>query len=353
MLWLWGRVLATTGFYVKDPFIIKDESSLLALACQPVASDLRDLEPFLLTYLHNESHSQVAHDIIKYVFVAGGKRIRPALFFLACNMVGYKGAYRQSIGAVSEYVHTASLLHDDVVDSSTLRRNKPTTNSIWGDQSAVLVGDLIYSTASRMMAQTGKLEIVESFARAISQMSEGELLQLESIFDFELSEDKYFQILKGKTGILIGTACRAAGILAEVSQKKRQALEDFGFYIGIAFQIIDDALDYASEEQTFGKKIFSDLLEGKVTLPLIAARGLASSDQINWMRKVFAKPVIDMESASRIAKIVRETGGIELALKKAREYTHIALSALTTNFSPSVERDQLETLAKMLLHRVS
>ena len=338
---------------LKDPLVIDDQSALLAEACRPVANDISSLGTFLVQHLLDQTQSRTAHGVIQHVFGAKGKRVRPILFFMACDMVGYAGQHRLPIGAVSEYVHTASLLHDDVVDSSTMRRNKPTSNSIWGDEAAVLVGDLIYSTASRLMAQSNKLEIVDGFADAITRMSEGELLQLEAIGNLDLAEAGYLKILGGKTGALIGTACRSAGILAGISADKQQALYDFGFYTGMAFQIVDDVLDYTSDISVAGKAPMSDLVEGKITLPLIAVRPSLTPDERSSFEQALKGGLVDSQIAVRLAQVVRERQGTVVSLDLARSYTRRAMDALTLHFPRSDARSRLENVVGALLHRVS
>lgn len=326
------------------------EALLLADALRPVAADLEELHVRLPRLL--PCKTQAAAAITAHVFAGKGKLIRPALFFLACKMLGYRGEQLFPIAAVCEFVHTASLLHDDVVDNSSTRRNKPTANHIWGDESAVLVGDLIYATASELMAGTGKLEIVTTFARAIFQMSEGELLQLENLFSLDILESIYFDILSGKTAVLMGAACKAAGILAEVNPTQKQALNDFGYSLGMAFQLIDDALDYCGNDSKLGKAVLSDLREGKITLPVILLKGLATASELELVRSTLQKPSITTHDAETVAALIAHYNTAAIVMQKAQNHTQTAITALQENFPATAERRHLESLAQSLLHRL-
>lgn len=324
-----------------------DTKVLVKEALHPVQHQLDELESLLFDFLPLKS--KTSHQVARHILASGGKRIRPALYFFCAELMGYKGEHLFPIAAVSEYVHTASLLHDDVVDSSSLRRNKPTANSIWGDQASVLVGDLIYSRASELMAATGSLRIVDSFARAIRLMSEGELLQLENCFHTDISRDAYFEILKCKTGALLAATCMAPAYLAEgESSEKAQSLERFGDCIGIAFQLIDDALDYLSQDQLFGKPTHHDIDEGKITLPLIFLRERCTEEEWNIASEILANPSLDRQ---RIYEWVAKYETAEATITTAEEYTDRAIEALTLAFPPSVGRERLITLANRLVWR--
>ncbi|MFK7828108.1 MAG: polyprenyl synthetase family protein [Oligoflexales bacterium] len=327
----------------------KEDVLLLSQALLPVYEDLQLLKPLLKNYLAAKTES--GDEILQHVFASEGKLVRPAMFFLVSRMLCYRGKHLMPIAAVCEYVHTASLLHDDVVDNSQLRRNKPTSNSIWGDEAAVLVGDLIYSTASELMANTGYLEVVKVFASSIKKMSEGELLQLEHLYSLEISQETYFAILGGKTAVLMGAACRAAGILAEANKDQKEALEGFGYSLGVAFQLIDDALDYRSSQNIFGKEIHTDLYEGKVTLPLILLQECAKPTELASLRQIFAKERMNSSDVEYVAGLVERYKTAEQVLTIARNYTQRALDLLTDYFPPNEDRAHLENLANSLVFR--
>jgi octaprenyl-diphosphate synthase len=321
---------------------------LLSRALAPVRPKLEELADCLTGFLPPES--QTACAIVDHVFASGGKRIRPALYFLAARMAGYDGPQLYPMAAVTEFVHTASLLHDDVVDDSTVRRNRPTSNNIWGDESAVLVGDLIYSRASEMMADTGSLEIVRTFARAIRLMSEGELYQLENIFDREFSIERYLRIIEYKTAVLIAASCKTSGLLANCRPDQIQALSTFGSSVGMAFQLVDDALDYLGSREIFGKPTLSDLLAGKITLPvLLLARELDQSRRADLIR-IVENGQIGAAEVEWVAGMVEEFGTADATISKAREYTDLAQNSLVV-FPDSVEKSELLSLADTLVWR--
>jgi octaprenyl-diphosphate synthase len=321
---------------------------MLAESLEPVEARLRILDGHLPHYIPTES--QTSKDVLAHVFQSGGKRIRPALYFFCCDLLDYKAEHLYPIAAVCEYVHTASLLHDDVVDSSTLRRNKPTANSIWGDQASVLVGDLIYSRASEMMAATGSLDIVKSFARAIRIMSEGELLQLEAAFNPDASEETYMKVVYCKTAALIATSCKAAAILAGIGNAAEDKLYQFGKNLGLAFQLIDDALDYIGNREFFGKPTLSDLKEGKVSLPVILLAKLANDDDRATLRAIINKKQILDEDVAVVAKLVETYDTAELTIERANAFTDQAISCLD-GFPDSVYKDRLISVAKRLVGR--
>ena len=326
-------------------------SQLLTEALMPVLRRLEHLKPLLKSYLSTQT--KASQQIIDHVCSSQGKLVRPALFYLVCDMTGYQGKHLDPIAAVCEYVHTASLLHDDVVDSSQLRRNKPSANSIWGDESSVLVGDLIYSTASELMADTGYLEIVKTFANSIKKMSEGELLQLESLFDVLVPEETYFKILHGKTATLMGSICKAAGVLSEVSNEQKNALEHFGLYIGTAFQLVDDALDYIGDKNTVGKEVHADLLEGKITLPIILLREQANESEMAQLANIFNVDKLKVEDLNSIIDMVLEKHIPAKVMEIAEDYTRKALTLLKNHFPESNARANLESVARSLVYRLS
>ncbi len=324
---------------------------MLAQALAPVRNDLDELRPKLCDYLFSETAS--SRQVIDHVFGAQGKLIRPAIFFLMCRILKYRGDHLFPIAAVCEYVHTASLLHDDVIDNSTMRRNKPTSNHIWGDEAAVLVGDLIYSTASEMMAATGSIEIVKTFASSIRKMSEGELLQLENLFNSDISEETYLRILKAKTGILIGACCKAAGILANASDSLWSRLEQFGQNLGMAFQLVDDALDYLSDLKTVGKDTLSDLKEGKVTMPILLLRNELTNEDKNRFVNLVNADQIDEKDINWISSLIKTHKTAEKTLEVAGKYTDTALGILRDEFPESEERNHLENVSRALLMRLN
>lgn len=327
-----------------------EPKKLIDEALLPVSGLLSDLSPHLKSLL--KANTASSKHIIDHVFSGSGKRIRPALYFFSSRLVNYNGAHLMPIAAVCEFVHTASLLHDDVIDNSTLRRGKPTPNSIWGDESAVLVGDLIYSRASELMAETGSLEIVSMFAKAIRLMSDGELLQLEHLYNPMMPEEAYYNIIEHKTAVLLAASCRASAVLADAPAESRDSLSEFGRCVGYAFQLLDDALDYAGSETMFGKKTLSDLPEGKVTLPIILLKKLAKPEEWAQVEALIHSEEITTEGMVKVLELVNEydTGG--KTLEEAAKWTDRALESLQY-FPQSAARKDMETLARRLLMRFS
>lgn len=323
----------------------------LAVALDPVNSELQELSRLLPLMI--PTRTAIGQTMVQAIFSSPGKQVRPAFFFLSANLVGYSGDQLMPMAAVAEFVHTASLLHDDVVDSSTLRRNKPTANSVWGDQAAVLVGDLIYSTASEMMARTAELDIVTTFSRAIQSMSEAELLQLEHVFDFAIPTETYFQIIRGKTGALLSASCAVAAILGQTTAKQHDALRDFGMAIGVAFQLLDDALDYMGDTEIFGKRSFCDLAEGRITLPLILLRDKMTPSERLQLETILKTGPQNADDTAIVADLVIKYDTAQEAIREAQAYTTQAIAGLQTHFPPTMARWQLEAMATSLLSRLS
>ena len=337
-----------TGEIPKQSDPQDQAKALVSDALAPVTEDLSQLNQKLVGYLPTEA--EASQKVVDYIFNAGGKRVRPALYFMCCKLLGYKGEHYYPIAAVGEFVHTASLLHDDVVDNSNLRRGKPTANSIWGDETSVLVGDLIYSTASEMMAATGNMEIVKTFARAIRLMSDGELIQLENLFKPEMTEAAYFRILECKTAVLIASVCKAAGLLAGSNEDTIDQLTCFGNSVGLAFQLIDDALDYTAAAEILGKNTYADLPEGKVTLPVILAMQAATSQEQAVISSVINQDEICREDVEKVAALVEKYDCVDKTVERARHYTEKAMAALES-FPAGPARDDLKNLAESLLFR--
>lgn len=305
----------------------------MKLPLESVEARLKELEPLLAGYLRvpNEPTNQ----LIEHVFQAGGKRIRPALFFLCARLCGYHGEQLLPMASVCEYIHTASLLHDDVIDNSTLRRNRATANSIWGDETAVLAGDLIYAAACRLMVKTRDLRIVDMFAECIRFMSEAEMFQLDLLWKLDITREEYERVVLGKTATLFEASTRCPALLAGVPESIADLFGEYGRCLGFAYQIADDCLDYVGEGAALGKAVVADFAEGKLTLPLIYA--LQKESSANPHRR----PLHDLvrrlaesgqpfspEARHEFAVHVNETGGVLQARAAAHAYVDQARSAL-------------------------
>lgn len=265
---------------------------IFAAALEGLGEGLGQVERALRQQVGSEV--QLVGSIGEHVLSAGGKRIRPALLLLCAELCGYTGPRRVQIAAAVELLHSATLLHDDVVDLSPLRRGKPSANAIWGNRRAVLVGDFCYARASSMIVEDGDLDVLWIFSNTIRSMAEGELLQLQRSFDPSVTEAHYYAVIDRKSASLLSAACEAGAILGGVTRAERRRVAEFGRELGLAFQLRDDALDYAQAEAELGKRPYTDVREGKVTLPLLLTLKRCSPAE----REVVAKV---MKAAARAA----------------------------------------------------
>ena len=338
---------------VSQPFEFKQlansNTNVLSEFLRPIQAELGDFEASLLELINTSS--KTSKKIVEYFFSQKGKRIRPAIFLSLCNSLSYNGRHKNTMACVSEYVHAASLLHDDVVDDSPTRRNRETSHTIWGRPATILVGDLIYARASELMTETGELDIVASFARATYQMSEGEIIQLEHISDLSIPEEVYFKIISYKTASLLSTSCLTAAILAKVNDRQKKALENFGYSLGVSFQLIDDALDYMSEQKLLGKEIFKDFNEGKVTLPLIQVLKKTSKEETKKIHTLFQRNELNPNESQEILGLIQKYKTNEYTVNLAKDYTYKAVKELNEAFDSSYNLDTLKELATRLVER--
>ena len=287
-------------------------------------------------------------DVCRYIIAAGGKRLRPALLLLTCGALGYSGETRFTLAAVLEFIHTATLLHDDVVDDSTLRRGQPTANEHFGNPTSVLVGDFLYSRAFQMMVDASNPRVMQILADATNVIAEGEVLQLMNMHDASLDEASYLQVIRSKTAKLFEASTRLAAVLAQSSPSIEQACADYGQALGTAYQLIDDVLDYAGDAQALGKNLGGDLREGKVTLPLITAMNRGTAHDKAVIRNAIETG--DLQALDQILDIVKRTGALDVARATASAQAVLAVSAAaalpTNEFSGA-----LLALANSLLDR--
>ena len=264
--------------------------------------------------------------VSQYIIAAGGKRLRPVLLLLMCGALGYKGQNRLAMAAVVEFIHTATLLHDDVVDESTLRRGRPTANESFGNPASVLVGDFLYSRAFQMMVETGSMRVLATLAEATNVIAEGEVMQLMNMHDASLTPEAYLHVIESKTAKLFEASSRLAAILNDSDALTEQACATYGAALGTAFQLIDDVLDYAGDAAEMGKNLGDDLREGKTTLPLIfAMQRAAPADQALIRIAIEEGDVTKLESVSQI---VKSSGALDASLVFARAQTERAIHAL-------------------------
>jgi octaprenyl-diphosphate synthase len=287
-------------------------------------------------------------EVSRYIISSGGKRLRPALLLLVCAALGYRGEQRFNLAAVVEFIHTATLLHDDVVDESTLRRGRATANAHFGNPASVLVGDFLYSRAFQMMLEAHDLRIMEILADATNVIAEGEVMQLMNMHDPELDEAAYLQVIRSKTAKLFEASARLGAVLSGATAQVEEACAEYGQALGTAFQVIDDVLDYAGAAEEMGKNLGDDLREGKVTLPLIAAMRRGTEEQRALVRRAIETGAL--EELDHIIAIVRETGSLEVAREAASAEAQRAMSAAAQ--LPSNQHAQaLVQLAASLLQR--
>ncbi len=300
-----------------------------------VAESLELVEQALRQQLSSRSDLLVL--IGEHVLSAGGKRVRPGLLLLASELCGYTGPRRVQIGAAIELLHTATLLHDDVVDGASRRRGLTAANVLWGNRRAVLAGDFLYARASSMIVDDGDLDVLAMFADAIRLMAEGEILQLQTSFASDVTEAQYYEVIERKSAALLATACEAGSILAGVTRAERRRLGEFGRELGLAFQLRDDALDYTAGEDVLGKAPFTDLREGKVTLPLLLTLKRctpAEHEELAALLKRLARTEgagsqdTERDAVRRAAELVGRHHGAEDTVRRARDHVARAHAAI-------------------------
>jgi octaprenyl-diphosphate synthase len=287
-------------------------------------------------------------EVSRYIISSGGKRLRPALLLLVSGALGFRGDQRFNLAAVVEFIHTATLLHDDVVDESTLRRGRATANESFGNPASVLVGDFLYSRAFQMMLDAHDVRVMEILADATNVIAEGEVMQLMNMHDPGLDEAAYLQVIRSKTAKLFEASARLAAVLAKAPSGLEQACAVYGQALGTAFQVIDDVLDYAGETGEMGKNLGDDLREGKVTLPIIAAMRRASEKDRELLRHAIEHGATD--ELSEVIRIVQSTGALDVARDAASQEATRAIAAAAQ--LPANEHAQaLVQLAASLLQR--
>ena len=293
------------------------------------AQDMQAVDKLINSYI-TSNVTPVISELSNHLINAGGKRLRPLLTLAASDLCNYSGASHIKLAAAIEFIHTATLLHDDVVDESFQRRGKPTANILWDNQSSVLVGDYLFSKSFQLMVETDSLKVLSILADASSTISEGEILQLSAVKNIKTDESTYFKIIEGKTAALFAAATEVGAVISNVEDKEANALANFGKALGISFQITDDLLDYVGSEEVLGKNIGDDFKEGKVTLPLIKAISKSSKDEIRFWAEVINKGMqksSDLEHALLLMRqhnVFDETRSEAIKWsKKARNYLDI------------------------------
>jgi octaprenyl-diphosphate synthase len=312
-----------------------------------ITDDMREVDAVIARRL--ESGVPLVAQVSRYIISAGGKRLRPALLLLVCGALGHTGAQRFNLAAVVEFIHTATLLHDDVVDESTLRRGRATANESFGNPASVLVGDFLYSRAFQMMLDAHDMRVMEILADATNVIAEGEVLQLMNMHDASLDEAGYLRVIRSKTAKLFEASARLGAVLAKASPTVEEACAQYGQALGTAFQVIDDVLDYDGNTGELGKNIGDDLREGKATLPLIAAMQRGTAQQAQVIRHAIETGGVN--ELERIVSIVKETGSLAVTRAAAAAEAQRAIDAAKQLPSNPYSQGLLQLAAQLLQRR--
>jgi octaprenyl-diphosphate synthase len=290
----------------------------------PVAGELARVDALIRARL--DSDVALVREVARYIVASGGKRLRPALLLLSCSALGYRGEARFQLAAVVEFIHTATLLHDDVVDESGLRRGRSTANAAFGNAAAVLVGDFLYSRAFQMMVELDDMRVMQVLAEATNTIAGGEVLQLMGSHDPDVDEARYLEVIRRKTAKLFEASARLGGVLARAPTALEAGLADYGMHVGTAFQLIDDVLDYSGDEATIGKSLGDDLAEGKPTLPLIHAMRCGGPEHAALVRRAISTG--GREDFPAVLEAIRASGALDYARAAAEREAQTAAQAI-------------------------
>ncbi len=293
---------------------------------QLVSNDLNHVNTVILERM--QSQVALIPELAGHLIAGGGKRMRPMLTLACARLLDYQGARHHKLAAAVEFIHTATLLHDDVVDGSGLRRGKRTANIIWGNPASVLVGDFLFSRSFELMVEDGSLRVLKILSRASAVIAEGEVDQLTAQRRIETGEDHYLDIIQAKTAALFAAACRIAAVVAERGEEVEQALDCYGRNLGIAFQLIDDAIDYSSDSETMGKGVGDDFRDGKVTLPVILAFARGSGSERRFWQEAMEGSRSSDEDLAHATRLLEQSGALADTIDRARTYGQRAIDAL-------------------------
>ncbi|MCS7280392.1 MAG: polyprenyl synthetase family protein [Desulfobacterota bacterium] len=301
-----------------------------------IREELGKFEKFILKSM--SSNVPFIDEVSKYVMGGGGKRIRPALVILSARVCNYRGRKTIPYAAIVELIHTATLLHDDVLDNAKIRRGRPSVNELWGNEQSVLLGDFFYSKAVEIVSKYGDKEVIRIISRATTEVTKGEILEVLRTGDLDLKEEEYFEIVGFKTASLFGAACEMGALLAKKGKDTRETFRRFGEKLGFAFQLTDDVLDYVSEERTLGKKIGTDLKERKVTLPLILALKSSTKAERRMVELIFKKTRINSKDFLAVKDFIEKRNGFIETYKIAKTFIEEAKDCIKgIPFSPYKE----------------
>jgi octaprenyl-diphosphate synthase len=311
-----------------------------------IASDMDAVDRVIRERLHSDV--ALIRQVAEYIIGSGGKRLRPAILILSAGAFGYRGTHHHDLAAVIEFIHTATLLHDDVVDESALRRGRATANSLFGNAASVLVGDFVYSRSFQIMVSMDNMRVLKVLADATNIIAEGEVLQLMNCNNPDIDERRYLQVIRYKTAKLFEAATRLGAILGGASQEDEDAVGSYGTHLGTAFQLIDDVLDYSGDQTTTGKNVGDDLAEGKATLPLIYAMEHGTAEQAALIRGAIEQG--GLADLSAVLAAIKQTGAIEYARRQAEAESRTAGEALA-RLPDTPYRDYMLQLADFAVTR--
>lgn len=311
----------------------------------PIAEDMKEVDAVIRARL--DSEVVLIRTIGDYIVGAGGKRMRPALVLMIARALGYEGRNHHVLAAVVEFIHTATLLHDDVVDESDLRRGRQTANAVFGNAASVLVGDYLYSRSFEMMVDVDSMRVMKILSEATTVIAEGEVLQLLNVHDPDVSQERYLQVVRYKTAKLFEAAARVGAVIADATPEQEEAAAGYGRHIGTAFQLVDDVLDYSGAADALGKNVGDDLREGKPTLPLIRVMEVGTPEQRAMIRTAIETGDADFEA---VAAAIRETDALEHAREAARQEAQLAREALA-GYPISVYQESLLEFCAFAVNR--
>ena len=334
--------------FAAEAFVTEQRHALFDEALELIRDDLEKVDREFRKNLR--SSVPIISAVGEHLLLSGGKRFRPILLLLSSKLCGYEGDQHITMASLVEFIHTATLLHDDVIDKADLRRGSASANSIWGNEASVLVGDFLFTKSFYIAVENGNWEVFRSLSKATTLMAEGELEELIKTNDLSLTEEGYLSIITRKTASLISAAAQIGAILGNASEEREKALFDFGMDLGMAFQLTDDCLDYTSRREEFGKKIGIDLQDGKITLPLIIALNQCSEKERTFIRGLTDSQPFTEEAFFHVVKIIERYHGIRYAWEKARAYVERAKDCLRL-FPGSKEKEGLCALADYVLER--
>lgn len=341
-----GLAHTQTSTNTSNPVVLLSSPADIEDVYTLIEDDMRAVNALI----HNRLQSEVPliSQVGGYIIKNGGKRLRPIIALLGARAFGYQGTQHIDVAAIIEFIHTATLLHDDVVDTSEMRRGKETANALWGNQASILVGDFLYSRAFEMMVEVSDMRVLKILAHTTNTIAEGEILQLLNCRDPDTTEQRYLNVIRCKTAKLFEAAAQLGGLIGACTREQQQSLARYGMHLGMAFQLRDDVLDYSASPEKIGKNIGDDLAEGKPTLPLIYAMHTGTTQQADIIRKAIESS--GREEIENVTRAIESTNAIAYTSSVAQQEAHKATAALSI-LADSAYKEALRTLANFSAHR--